>query len=76
METTQPAQNSYYNNNATYETAPPVYGQQNNVELQQPANTYQPYGNGAETYAPPAGPPPATYEAPVGPPPGKAGRYT
>jgi len=69
-----------YRNDNTYETAPPVYGQQNNVELQHPANTYQPAG--AETYAPPAGPPPGQYAGtgeyapPAGPPPGKTTRYT
>ena len=33
-------------------------GQQNGIELQQPNNTYQPYGAGEAVYSPPPGPPP------------------
>jgi len=34
------------------------YGQQNGIEMQQPANTYQPQRGGDGVYAPPQGPPP------------------
>lgn len=52
MEYAPPSYNPAPNGNAGF-----YGGQQNGIELQQPGQTYQPPG-GAETYAPPAGPPP------------------